>query len=108
MSTILISAIISPQQLKKNTILLLLSSIELTASNTSYLKEGEKGIDRLVPDDGDGDLDDVGVGEQGSTSRQLHPCSGEPPTLRPGMPADRKSTRLNSSHITRSRMPSSA
>ena len=88
MSTILISAIISPQQLKKNTILLLLSSIELTASNTSYLKEGEKGIDRLVPDnDGDGDLDDVGVGEQGSTSRQLHPCSGEPPTLRPGMPA---------------------
>ena len=73
---------------KKNTILLLLSSIELTSSNTSYLKEGEKGIDRLVPDnDGDGDLDDVGVGEQGSTSRQLHPCSGEPPTLRPGMPA---------------------
>ena len=28
--------------------------------------------------------------------------------IREGMPIDRKSTRLNSSHITRSRMPSSA
>ena len=32
------------QQLKKNMILLLLSSIKLTSYNTSYLKEGEKGI----------------------------------------------------------------
>ena len=46
---------------QKNIILLLISSIQLTASNTSYLKEGEKGIDRLVPiNDGVyGDLDGV-------------------------------------------------
>ena len=56
-----------------------LSSIQLTASNTSYLKEGDKGINRLVPvNDGiNNDMDEVGVSEQGSTSRQFHPCSGE-------------------------------
>ena len=41
--------------------------------------EGGKGLHRLVlVNDGvDDDMYEVGVGEQGSTSRQFHPCSGE-------------------------------
>ena len=59
------SVTISQQHPKKNIILLLVSSIQLTASNTSHL-EGENGIDRLVPVNNgvNDDLDGVVPGEE--------------------------------------------
>ena len=71
-------------------------NLDTEAANAHLLKE----LDRWIA------LELLSEAQAISIGRQL--CSRLPLTYKAPAPADRKSTRLNSSHPSRSRMPSSA